>query len=82
MTKNGIPLDIPWVRKKVSKVQVVQQRNDFDKFTKFATMVGYEEGCRVTAVVPMGHEDFKTFLAQGYKVIDVWSNRQREGETA
>jgi len=82
MTKNGIPLDIPGQRKKVSKIQVAKQRNDFNKFTKFATMVGFEDGCYVTAVVPMGHEDFKSFLAEGYKVIDVWNTRDGKGETA
>ena len=82
MTKNGIPLHIPGQHKKVAKVQVVQKRNDFNEFTKFATMVGFEDGCRVAAVVPMGHPEFKEYLAQGYKVIDVWSDRQSEGESA
>ena len=82
MTKNGIPLDIPGQRKKLTKVKVVQSRNDFNNFTKFATMVGFEDGCYVTAVVPMGHPDFKTFLAQGYKVIDIWNTRDGKGESA
>lgn len=82
MTKNGIPLDIPGQSKKLSKVQVQKPQSEFNKFYKFATMVGFEEGCHVTAVVPMGHPDFKTFLNQGYVVIDIWINRDQKEESA
>jgi hypothetical protein len=73
---NGIPVDIPGQRKKVAKIQTTKKlQNDFNQFTKFATMAGVEDGCKVTVIVPMGHKDFKTLLAQGFKVIDVWNRR-------
>ena len=82
MTKNGIPLHIPGQHKKVAKVQVQKPHNDFNKFTKFATMSGREDGCYVTVIVPMGHLEFKEYLAQGFKVIDIWSKQNTKGETA
>lgn len=71
MTKHGIPIDFPGQRK-VTKVQTIQKPNDYQRFKKFATMIGVEEGCFVTAIVPMGHADFRRMKRQGYKVAEVW----------
>ncbi len=72
---NGIPIDIPRQRKKAPTTIKFSVSKDFYRFKRFATMVGYEDGCNVTATVPMGHPEFKLLLAQGYKVIDIWDRR-------
>lgn len=83
MTKNGIPLDIPGQRKKVGKVQVIQTpQSDYIVYNKFATMVGFEDGCTVTAIVPVAHPEFKAMKKQGYRVVEVWDKRNVKGETA
>lgn len=81
MTKNGIPLDIPVQRKKLSNV-VVQKQNDYCKFNKFATMLGFEEDCIVTVVVPVAHPEFKKLKKQGYRVLEVWDKKEVKDETA
>ncbi|WP_400194646.1 hypothetical protein [Lysinibacillus telephonicus] len=75
MTKNGIPIDIPSQRKKAPTTKKFNAHKDFYKFKRFATMVGYEDGCNVIATVPMGHPEFKALLKQGYRVIDIWDRR-------
>jgi hypothetical protein len=77
MTKNGIPVDMPWQRKKTAKISTSKHlHNDFNKFNKYATMVGFEDGYAVTVVVPMGHKDFKLLQRQGFKIVDVWEKRE------
>lgn len=75
MTKNGIPIDIPSQRKKAPTTGKFSVPKDFYKFKRFATLVGYEDGCNVTVTAPMGHPEFKELLAQGYQVIDIWDRR-------
>ncbi|WP_346235704.1 hypothetical protein MKY04_09180 [Lysinibacillus telephonicus] len=75
MTKNGIPIDIPSQRKKAPTTGKFSVPKDFYKFKRFATMVGFEEGCNVIATVPMGHPEFNNFINKGFKVIEVWDRR-------
>lgn len=83
MTKNGIPIDIPGLRRNSVKAQIVQnQANDYNAYYKFATMRGVEEGCIVTAVVPLAHPEYRIMKKQGYKVLEVWDKRNVKGETA
>ncbi|BDH60109.1 hypothetical protein MTP04_02390 [Lysinibacillus sp. PLM2] len=79
INKNGIPLDIPGQQKKVSNIRTTQKlHNDFSEFNEYATMTGYEDGCFVTAVVPVKHPDFKKLISQGYRLVETW----RKGEIA
>lgn len=71
LNKNGIMVDIPGLRKRTTKI-IQKPRNDFTRYKTFATMIGYENGCNVTATVPVAHDDFKKLKQQGYKVVEVW----------
>lgn len=80
---NGIPVDIPRLRKKVTNIQTPKiLHNDFLKFNRFATMLGYENGCSVTAVVPVAHPDYKVLKKQGFRILEVWDKCEIEEETA
>lgn len=83
VNSNGIQVDIPWLRKQVTKIQTPKiLHNDFQKFNQFVTMVGSENGCSVTAVVPVAHPDYKVLKKQGYRILEVWDKREIEEETA
>lgn len=82
MTKHGIPIDFPGQRK-VTKVQTTKiLHNDFQKFNKFATMTGFDQGHPVTIIVPKVHPEFEALKKQGYKVIEIWDKRDVREETA
>lgn len=83
MTKHGIPIDIPGQRKKIGRITTSQTlHNDFNKFNKFATMVGKEGGFPVTVIVPTMHPEFKQLKLQGFKVLEIWDKRDIKEETA
>lgn len=79
--RNGIPVDVPHLRKK-QKVTVSKVLHpDFNKYKTFATMYGLEDGFKVIVVVPIKHPDFKALKKQGYRILEIWERKQK-GEIA
>lgn len=70
--KNGIMVDIPYLRKRRTKV-IPKPQSDFTRYQTFATMQGSEKGCNVIVIVPVAHEDYKKLKKQGYKEIERWT---------
>lgn len=75
MTKNGIPIDVPGQRKKVPTTSRFKAHRDFYKFKTYATLIGFEDGYKVTVTVPLKHPEFKNYISKGFKVIEVWDRR-------
>lgn len=69
--KNGIPIDVPDQRPKVV-TKTFKGHEDFYKYKKYATLTGFEDGCKVIATAPIEHPEFKKLLDKGYRVIETW----------
>ncbi|RUL56485.1 hypothetical protein [Lysinibacillus antri] len=75
--RNGIPLDVPRQRKKVTKIQITKNlQNDFNQFTKFVTMQGKEDGHVVTVIVPKAHPEYQELRAKKFRKIEEWDWRE------
>lgn len=73
--RNGIPIDIPSVRKQVQKVKT-QKPAEYNKYKTFATMFKKENGQRIWATVPVAHPDFKSLKKEGFQIVEVWNKRE------
>lgn len=71
--KHGIP--IATSMPKMQKYKTFKPHPEYYKYKKYATLVGYENGCVVTAICPVAHPDFKKLKTQGYRVIEDWERR-------
>ena len=72
VTKQGIPVYVPRKKQRVK----LKLNQDYNKFNRFATMIGYEEGMMIVKMVPVWHQDFKKLKRQQFKIIDVWDKEK------
>ena len=55
--RNGIPIDIPGLRKSVPKVKT-QKLVEYNQYNVYVTMFKVVDGHNVWAIVPLEHPDF------------------------
>ena len=73
--RNGIPIDLPHLRKPAPKVKV-RKSFEYSKYNVYVTMYKRVDGHDVWTMVPFMHPDYEKLRKEGYRVTEKWDKRE------